>query len=91
MISSIINSKLICFAFVILSSGFINGAALYDKSSGKKAVALMMFAAAGLFIVNALIEVILLKKVSVASVSETCFHHKIAKWLYLELPIVIIV
>ena len=47
-------------------SGFINAASLYnDKSSSHKVVALMMFACGGLFVVNALLEIILLRKVCI--------------------------
>ena len=44
-------------------SGFVNGAQLFKDSGGHKVVALMMFACAGLFIVNAILEIILLRKV----------------------------
>ena len=44
--------------------GFINGATLFrGGSGGDKVVGLMMFACAGLFFINALLEIILLRKV----------------------------
>jgi hypothetical protein len=52
--------------FLFFSSGFINGASLFrDGGGGHKVVGLMMFACAGLFIINAILEIILLRKVRI--------------------------
>jgi hypothetical protein len=51
------------YCVLFLSSGFINGASLFKDSGGHKVVALMMFVCAGLFVINAILEIILLRKV----------------------------
>jgi hypothetical protein len=44
----------------------MNGASLFrDDGGGHKVVGLMMFACAGLFVINAILEIILLRKVRI--------------------------
>ncbi len=48
-----------------MSSGFINGAKLVRDSDGNKGVGLMMVACGGAFLINLVLEIILLIRVSV--------------------------
>lgn len=64
------NTNIGCNCFlhfsIFSSSGFINGASVFkDGGGGKKVVAFMMFACGGLFVVNGILEIILLRKVCV--------------------------
>ena len=54
--------KITLYILRMFFSGFINAAKLFNDH---KVVALMMFACGGLFVVNALLEIILLRKVCI--------------------------